>query len=100
MDAKGKRAREIMESIRKVLLQDLEPCIVADVPEAQDEYDGYIGGIYRCLTSGADPDTIAEHLAAVERESLGFATRPEALMSLARKLHGLDVRLEKPGGDS
>ncbi len=41
-EAKG---RAIQESIRQVLLREWDPIGVRDVAEAQDEYDGYVGGV-------------------------------------------------------
>jgi hypothetical protein len=47
-----RRAKAIQESIREILLRDWDPIGVNDVPEAQDEYDSYVGGVYRlaCFT--------------------------------------------------
>jgi hypothetical protein len=59
-----------------------------------DEYDSYIGGVYRLLVSGASCERVAEHLAELERDSFG---RPEATatrnLATARRLCELDVRL-------
>jgi hypothetical protein len=46
MDDPRRNARKIQESIRLVLLRDWDPIGVQDVPEAQDEYDSYVGGVY------------------------------------------------------
>ena len=93
MDRRDKRAREIQNSIREVLIRDWDPTHVRDIPEAQDEYDAYIGGIYHLLARGASEFAIATHLASVERESMGFSTSAEALLPVARRLRQLDVRL-------
>lgn len=79
MDPREERAREIQESIRHILLHDWDPIGVADEPQAQDEYDSYIGGVYRLLASGASTTQVAEHLARVEHDSMGFSTSAEAL---------------------
>ena len=93
MDPHERRAREIQDSIREVLIRDWDPIGVQDVPEAQDEYDGYIGGVYRLLASSASEDAIAMHLASVERDAMGLFTTAEALLPVARRLRQLDVRL-------
>jgi hypothetical protein len=94
-DAKKKRALEIMEQIRQVLLHDWDPIGVSDVPEAQDEYDSYIGGVYRLLASGARPKAIAQHLATIQGDTIGLPVGTyKDLMPVARKLHYLEVRLE------
>jgi hypothetical protein len=93
--AKLTRAREIQEAIGQILLQDWDPIGVRDVPEAQDEYDGYVGGVYRLLASGASPQAVAEHLCAVERDRMGLG-RAQTVhrLSVAEKLCRLNVRLE------
>ncbi len=89
------RARKIQEAIGQILLEDWDPIGVRDVPEAGDEYDGYIGGVYRLLATGAPPQVVAEHLCAVERDSMGFEQAQAAhLLPVAEKLCLLDVRLE------
>ena len=93
MDRRDKRTREIQDSIREILMREWDPIHVQDIPEAQDEYDGYVGGVYRLLASGASEVTIATHLASVERESMGLPTSSEALLAVARHLREIDVRL-------
>ena len=94
MSERNQRAREIQESIKRVLLQDWDPIGVSDVPEAQDEYDAYVGGVYRLLASGASEDEIIEHLHRVESDVMGMpAADREGLRGVARKLVGLNVSL-------
>jgi len=93
MTPKEQRAREIQETIRDVLHHDWDPVGVGGVPEARDEYDSYVEGVYRLLLSGAGPSQVAEHLARIEQEWLGLPTAPEALIPVAQKLCALDVRL-------
>jgi hypothetical protein len=94
--AKQARAREIQEAIAHVLLHTWDPIGVKDEPQAQDEYDSYVGGVYRLLASGATPQEVAEHLCLVETESMGLTqARPSDLLPVAEKLCSLDVRLEK-----
>src|SRR5688572_22245321 len=86
------RAREIQESIRQVLLHDWDPIEVADEPLAQSEYDSYVGGVYRLLTSGASERAIADLLWRIETEGMGLSS-PESssLLPVAHKLKGLDI---------
>ena len=41
-----------------VLLHDWDPIGVQNVPEAHDEYDSYVSGIYQLLASGASDERI------------------------------------------
>jgi hypothetical protein len=93
VDQRDKRAREIRDSICEVLARDWDPIEVKDTPEARDEYDRYIGDVYRLLSTGEE-SAMATHLASVERDAMGFSTSAEALLPLAGRLRQLAVRLE------
>lgn len=67
------RARQIQEDIRDVLLREWDPIGIVDVPEAQDEYDSYVGGVYRLLASGASQDQLVEHLRQIEIAQMGLS---------------------------
>ena len=96
MESRERRAREIQEAIRQVLLRDWDPIGVRDAPEAQDEYDGYVGGVYRLLVSGATSSEIAEHLLQIERDSMRLSPRPEVLIEVSSRLKQIDISLERP----
>jgi len=76
---KEKRAKEIQASIRDVLMSQWDPINVCDVPEAQDEYDGYVGGIYHLLSSGAGEKQLFDHLYKIETEYMGLKSSKECL---------------------
>jgi hypothetical protein len=81
------------------LLRHWDPIGIADVPEQQDEYEAYVGGVYRLLASGTSAREIAEHLVDIERQQLGFKdTEPRMLIPLAERLKRLNVRLSSDGG--
>lgn len=92
--ARVDRARRIQDSIRRVLLHDWDPIGVAAVPDAQDEYDSYVGGIYRLLASGASASEIAYHLAHIERDSMGLSTSADSLTNVAEKLCSIEVKTD------
>lgn len=93
MDPREVRARDIRAAIQAILLKDWDPIGIQDVPEARDEYDGYVGGVYRLLANKASLEAIANHLVAVERDAMGFSTPSSSRLPVARKLKQLDVRL-------
>jgi len=98
MDSREARAKEIQRAIGEVLLRNWDPLGVKDVPEAKDEYDSYVGGVYRLIASGASAKQIAEHLVRLETDRLGYPdTDPKMLIPLANKLLRLNVRLESGG---
>jgi hypothetical protein len=95
MPSREQRAEEIRRRIAEVLRRDWDPIGVRDEPAAQDEYDAYVGGIYRLLATGASARQIAEHLAQVEAKYLGFEDiNPKALIPVAEKLLEVNVRLD------
>jgi hypothetical protein len=98
MSSREERAQEIQRAIAQVLLRNWDPIGIKDEPRAQDEYDAYVGGVYRLIASGASARQIAEHLAKLEADQLGFAdTDPKMLIQVAEKLLRLNVRLESGG---
>jgi hypothetical protein len=93
-DARDKRAAEIQDSIRQILLLDWSP-IGAGVPS--DEYDAYIAPVYRILVSTRSEQELCEFLFRTARDTIGVAGDTvehfELGRPVARKLLELDVRL-------
>ena len=93
MSNRSERAKEIQEAIRQVLLHEWDPIGVSDIPEAHDEYDSYVGGIYRLLASGASEYQIIERLYNLETVDMGLPGNREGLKRVAEKLAELSVSL-------
>ena len=93
MSNRSRRAKEIQEKIRQVLLHEWDPIGVRDIPEAQDEYDSYVGGIYRLLASGASEYQIIERLYNLETVSMGLTGNRERVKRVAGTLAELIVSL-------
>ena len=93
MDERDRRARDIQDRISRILFEDWNPFeFKDDLPS--DEYDRYVGGVYRLLVSGASCEQVAEHLAELERDSFGRTEASAARnLAAARRLCELDVRL-------
>src|SRR5258705_12292668 len=98
MSTREERAHELQSQIREILLRDWDPIGVRDEARAQDEYDSYIGGVYRLLASGASPQSVAEHLVHVDAEQMGLGVPADKLMDVATKLCALDVKLRIADG--
>jgi hypothetical protein len=45
---------------------------VAGVPEARDEYDGYVNGVLSLLRSDATESEIVDHLVDIETNGMGI----------------------------
>ncbi len=97
MNTEQKRARALHAAIAAILFEEWNP-IGCAVP--RDEYDSYVGGLYRLLVSGATVPELAARLERLERESMGLAHGSPAVAlraqaaraAAARKLHALEVR--------
>ncbi len=67
------RIREIQEfKIRRVLMDEWDPIGVHDVPEAADEYDRYIGGIYGLIQRNVPEREISAYLRTLEIDEMGM----------------------------
>lgn len=94
--AKGERVKQIQVAVRRILLEEWDPIGVRGFPQAADEYDLYIDGVYRLLASGASPKAVAEHLCTIERERMGFSEAdPGRRLPVATNLCRLDVSVEQ-----
>src|SRR5436309_3180438 len=86
MHSRGRRAREIESQIAAILLHDWDPIGVADEPQARDEYDSYVGGVYRLLASGGSLAHIEAHLRDIEVRMIGGdKTTREAAVARANR---------------
>jgi hypothetical protein len=66
------RAKLQQEAIRQVLLRDWDPIGVGDIPEAQDEYDSYIGQIYGMLIRRQPRQKLVDFLWWAETVNMGL----------------------------
>ena len=67
----------IRDAIHSILIAEWDPIGVNAHPEAQNEYDNDIGGIYRLLMVGADKVRIRDHLRRLESDSMGLSGRSD-----------------------
>ena len=94
-DSKQERAARIQQAIRQVLMQHWDPIGVSDIPEAQDEYDSYVGPVYRLLASGASDTELIDFLYRTETETIGLSRfgKRDHLTPVVTKLRELDIIL-------
>jgi hypothetical protein len=93
VDSRDKRAAEIQASIRQILYRDWDPIGVCDVgPE--DEYDSYIGGVYRILATSRSEDALIDFLSKIESDLMSSDPASRGpLRRVVKKLLALDVKL-------
>ncbi|MBA3034900.1 MAG: hypothetical protein FP814_00235 [Desulfobacterium sp.] len=94
-DPKEKLARDVMKRIHDVLWKDWDPIGVND-DGPDDEYDLYIGGIYRILLGNPTESELIDHLYHIETETMGLPFHnKELLRHIAQKLMEIDVTLKE-----
>jgi hypothetical protein len=64
------RAKLYHVEIRRILLQDWDPIGVSHVPEAQDEYDSYVGEIHGMLIRHEAKHKLFDHLWWIETKHM------------------------------
>lgn len=90
------RAQRYHKAIAEVLLRDWDPIGIADVPEAQDEYDSYVGPVYGLLISRSALTKIVEYLWWAETEHMGLTGSRTRTEHIARRLLQVRDELEHP----
>lgn len=79
---------EIHRQLESVLLHYWDPIGVGDTPEAQNEYRGYVRGVYDVAVETRSARAVAEHLVKMEREHMGLSGRRQwqARLAVAQKI--------------
>jgi hypothetical protein len=70
--------REGARGLRRLLMQDWDPIHVQGVPEAADEYDGYLSQIASRLRAGTTAEALATYLSWVEEEMMDLRGSAES----------------------
>ena len=86
-------SRRIRVDIRPVLMQVWDPIGIKDEPNAQDEYDGYLGNVHELLVSDASDCRIAEHLCWVVTERMELPAKVKDMVETVAALR----RIQLPG---
>jgi len=83
-----------MNQIHDVLWNDWDPIGTHDYGP-DDEYDSYIGGIYRILSNAPDEHKLLDHLHLLETNTMGLTPRDKTfLLPVVKKLLDIDVSLK------
>ncbi|MBI2825695.1 MAG: hypothetical protein HYX69_13505 [Planctomycetia bacterium] len=88
------RGRRYHAAIRRIFLKHWDPVGVADVPEAQDEYDSYVGEIYAMLISHKTKNEVFDALWWIETEHMGLCGNRQQTDHVAERLIQLRSEME------
>ena len=80
------RARRYHDAIRRVLLKEWDPIGVSEIMEAQDEYDPYVGAVYRMLITRKSKTDIFDYLWWLETEHMGLTGDRQSTEHIAERL--------------
>jgi hypothetical protein len=64
--------KDMQARVGEILLRQWDPIGVADVPQAQDEYDSYVGEIALSVLRRRSVSDIATQLLAIETDLMGL----------------------------
>jgi hypothetical protein len=87
-------SRRIRVEIRHVLLDVWDPIGVKDEPNAQDEYDGYVGLIFDSLSGGATDEQLTDRLLYFVNDRMGLKATPEKMIPTVRALRAIEFPKE------
>jgi hypothetical protein len=88
------RAKRYHEAIHEVLLHEWDPIGVADIAEAQDEYDGYVGELYAMLIRHVPRSQLVDHLWWIETEHMALHGSRQKTEEIADRLLAIRDQLE------
>jgi hypothetical protein len=91
------RAQNYHAAIRNILLKEWDPIGVAHVPEAEDEYDGYVGAIYRMLIAHVPRLALVDHLWQLETGHMALSGSRTHTEAIADRLLRLRDEVERSG---
>jgi len=83
--------RMVQARIREILLDDWDPIGVGKAPQAQDEYDSYVGPVYTLIEERRGSYPIAQYLYRVQTDRMGLTQSKNEIQlePLAQKLAAL-----------
>jgi hypothetical protein len=85
-------SRLIRSQIRKVLLNVWDPIGIQKEPNAQYEYDGYVGEIYGFLVGKATDQEITDRLLYIVNDTMGLeAAKAEDMHPTVRALREIPL---------
>ena len=72
MNEKGSRAKRYNDAICSILLHAWNPIGVAEIPEAQDEYNMYASQVASILMKGEPRQKLIDYLWVIETGNMGL----------------------------
>jgi len=80
--------QKLLRITSEVLHYLWDPIGVAGVPQARDEYDGYVGPVFTLIRSGSSDTDISAHLEQIVANRMGLPSRKDRSDEAAAVLTG------------
>jgi hypothetical protein len=84
-------SRRIRTAIRRVFLDVWDPIGIKDAPNAQDEYDSYLGQTFELLMANADDAELNDYLVKIV-EGMGMDASRASHADVIHALRAIDLR--------
>ncbi|MGA8539352.1 MAG: hypothetical protein WB566_07620 [Terriglobales bacterium] len=84
-------SRRIRVAIRHVLMDVWDPIGVKGEPNAQDEYDSYLGGVYQLLISEASDERVEDHLWRIVTERIELPAKKSDMADTVKALRKIPL---------
>lgn len=82
----SKEQMELYNFIDKLLIKEWDPIGVYGVPEARDEYHGYLPVVFGKAIKNETEKEIAEYLEKIETENMGLQSSGVNNLNIAKKI--------------
>jgi hypothetical protein len=83
-------SRQIRVQIRHVLLDVWDPIGIKEEPNAQAEYDSYLGEIFGLLSRGATDEELSGRLLYFVNDRMGLKAKPHDMLPTIRALRAIE----------
>lgn len=92
MDDRTRRAREIYSAINDILYAYWDPIGFGEALP-KDEYEGYVGVVYRAIADGKSEQELVALLTDLENERIGLRAPWPQKVEAARRLAALNIKV-------
>ena len=89
------RAKRYHEAIKQAILKEWDPIGVGGIPEAQDEYDSYVPGVYKLLITRRPKHEVFDYLWTLETQHMGLTGDRQATEYFAERLLRIPQEIEE-----
>jgi len=80
---RDKKDNEFYKRCDEILHYVWDPIGVQDIPEARDEYHGYLPQVFKLVKADADQIKIAEYLDRTQKNDIGLSSNPSKNLKVA-----------------